>query len=436
MSSRDWRGLPRGRLLLLAALLAWAAADAHEEEADGPHSEAGPPPGHGNSHWSYADKAEWASDFPHCGGHMQSPINIETRAALFSPQLEPILLPDYSLPPREMLRLQNNGHTVVLEMPRNLTVTGGGFPQPYQAAQLHLHWGSDLKPGSEHTVDGHRYAGEIHVVYYSSRFDTIQEAQVEPGGLAVLAAFLQVGSEENKPYQHILEHLNEVHEEGEETWIPAFDVAKLLPDDLSRYFRYNGSLTTPPCYQTVNWTIFNQTIRLSPDQISVLEDTLHADEDELIQDNFRLPQSLQGRRVLASFPMLHSPERAQPPGEGASTRVPDPYGPAEEGGGNSAGSAAGGGQPLTPDGASGRDSEPASGEGQTPATSAGADQQVGSSLQTGDVLAAVFAALFGITALAFFLYVRKQQAQKRRRDCQPTKSSIIYTAATTEENAA
>nr|XP_034956760.1 carbonic anhydrase 9 isoform X1 [Zootoca vivipara]XP_034956761.1 carbonic anhydrase 9 isoform X1 [Zootoca vivipara] len=294
---------------------------------------------------------------------MQSPINIETRAALFSPQLEPILLPDYSLPPREMLRLQNNGHTVVLEMPRNLTVTGGGFPQPYQAAQLHLHWGSDLKPGSEHTVDGHRYAGEIHVVYYSSRFDTIQEAQVEPGGLAVLAAFLQVGSEENKPYQHILEHLNEVHEEGEETWIPAFDVAKLLPDDLSRYFRYNGSLTTPPCYQTVNWTIFNQTIRLSPDQISVLEDTLHADEDELIQDNFRLPQSLQGRRVLASFPMLHSPERAQPPGEGASTRVPDPYGPAEEGGGNSAGSAAGGGQPLTPDGASGRDSEPASGEG-------------------------------------------------------------------------
>nr|XP_028603998.1 carbonic anhydrase 9 isoform X2 [Podarcis muralis] len=428
MRARDWRGLPRSRLLLLAALLAWAAADAHEEDAEGPHSEAGLPPGHGNSHWSYADKAEWASDFPHCGGHMQSPINIETGAALFSPQLEPILLPDYSLPPREKLRLQNNGHTVVLDLPRNLTLTGGGFPQPYQAAQLHLHWGSALKPGSEHTVDGHRYAGEIHVVYYSSHFDTIQEAQVEPGGLAVLAAFLQVGSEENEPYQHILDHLNDVHEEGEETWIPAFDVAMLLPDDLSRYFRYNGSLTTPPCYQTVNWTIFNQTIQLSPDQISLLEDTLHGDEDELIQDNFRLPQSLQGRSVLASFPMLHSPEGAQPPGEGGSPRAPDPYGPAEEGGGDSAGSAAGGGQPHTPDGASGRDPEPASGEG--------ADQQVGSSLQTGDVLAAIFAALFGITALAFFLYVRKHQAQNRRRDSQPIKSSIIYTAATTEENAA
>ncbi|XP_053263698.1 carbonic anhydrase 9 isoform X7 [Podarcis raffonei] len=357
MRARDWRRLPRSRLLLLAALLAWAAADAHEEDAEGPHSEA-----------------------------------------------------------------------VVLGLPRNLTLTGGGFLQPYQAAQLHLHWGSALKPGSEHTVDGHRYAGEIHVVYYSSHFDTIQEALVKPGGLAVLAAFLQVGSEENEPYQHILEHLNDVHDEGEETWIPAFDVAKLLPDDLSRYFRYNGSLTTPPCYQTVNWTIFNQTIQLSPDQISVLEDTLHGDEDELIQDNFRLPQSLQGRSVLASFPMLHSPEGAQPPGEGGSPRAPDPYGPAEEGGGDSAGSAAGRGQPHTPDGASGRDPEPASGEG--------ADQQVGSSLQTGDVLAAIFAALFGITALAFFLYVRKHQAQNRRQDSQPIKSSIIYTAATTEENAA
>ena len=54
---------------------------------------------------------------------------------------------------------------------------------------------------------------------------------------------------------------------GEKTFIAGFDVAKLLPHDLSRYFHYNGSLTTPPCYQTVNWTIFNQTIQLSQDQV-------------------------------------------------------------------------------------------------------------------------------------------------------------------------
>lgn len=51
---------------------------------------------------------------------------------------------------------------VVLDLPGNMTVAGGGFPQPYKAAQLHLHWGSTSgAPGSEHTVDGHRFAGEV-----------------------------------------------------------------------------------------------------------------------------------------------------------------------------------------------------------------------------------------------------------------------------------
>lgn len=127
---------------------------------------------------------------------------------------------------------------------------------------------------------------------------------------------------------------------GEETVVAGFDVAKLLPYDFNRYFRYNGSLTTPPCYQTVNWTVFNQTIRLSQEQvcapwpssfpplnplpppgdhrwpfslqISVLEETLQGDDGEPIQNNFRLLQDLYGRRILSSF---HSLEKAQPPGK-------------------------------------------------------------------------------------------------------------------------
>lgn len=50
---------------------------------------------------------------------------------------------------------------VVLSLPANMSLSGGGLPQAYLAAQLHLHWGSHVEPGSEHTVDGHRYAGEV-----------------------------------------------------------------------------------------------------------------------------------------------------------------------------------------------------------------------------------------------------------------------------------
>uniref|UniRef100_A0A8C6XUR4 Carbonic anhydrase n=1 Tax=Naja naja TaxID=35670 RepID=A0A8C6XUR4_NAJNA len=269
--------------------------------------------------WAYLDMTEWASMFPDCEGHLQSPININTTAVSFSTKLEPLLLSGYDLPPKETLPLKNNGHTVLLGLPKKMTLGGGGFPQPYQAAQLHLHWGSGhTRPGSEHTVDGHRYAGEIHVVHYSSHFESIQEAATEPGGLAVLAAFLQVmvcvWMETNEPYQHILKHLGDIKEEGEDTVVAGFDIAKLLPYDLGRYFRYNGSLTTPPCYQTVNWTVFNQTVRLSQEQvcISVLEETLQGDDEEPIQNNFRLLQGLYGRTVLSSF---HSLEKVQPTGK-------------------------------------------------------------------------------------------------------------------------
>uniref|UniRef100_A0A8D0HPJ2 Carbonic anhydrase n=1 Tax=Sphenodon punctatus TaxID=8508 RepID=A0A8D0HPJ2_SPHPU len=160
-----------------------------------------------------AGMRDWALDFQPCDGQMQSPINIDPKTTTFSPELQPIMLSGYDLPPSESLKLKKNGHTIMLSLPENLTMTGG-YAQEYRAAQLHLHWGSRGEPGSEHTVNGHRFAGEIHVVYYNSRFDNIKEAMSEPGGLAVLAAFLEAGPEENVPYQHILEHLEEVQEEG------------------------------------------------------------------------------------------------------------------------------------------------------------------------------------------------------------------------------
>lgn len=95
-----------------------------------------------------------------------------------------------------------------------------GPGREYRALQLHLHWGSAGRPGSEHTVGGHRFPAEvsvqlsaagrrgapargscpflptcplqIHVVHLSTAFAKVDEALGRPGGLAVLAAFLQV----------------------------------------------------------------------------------------------------------------------------------------------------------------------------------------------------------------------------------------------------
>lgn len=54
---------------------------------------------------------------------------------------------------------------------------------------------------------------------------------------------------------------------GSKIEIPGLDVSALLPSDLSRYYRYEGSLTTPPCSQGVIWTVFNETVKLSAKQV-------------------------------------------------------------------------------------------------------------------------------------------------------------------------
>ncbi|KFP84191.1 Carbonic anhydrase 9, partial [Acanthisitta chloris] len=208
----------------------------------------------------------WNVEYPNCGGNMQSPINIDMGRTIFSPDLRPIQLSGYSLPAKEKLRLKNNGHTVQLELPESLAITGG-YAQQYRAVQLHLHWGSLSGPGSEHTVNGRRFAAEIHVVHYNTKYDGVEEAMIYPDGLAVLGAFLEVGPRENPYYREILDHLYKIQGKGEEVFVPGFDIAGLLPANLKLYFHYNGSLTTPPCYQTVKWTVFNQTVLLSRDQV-------------------------------------------------------------------------------------------------------------------------------------------------------------------------
>ncbi|NXJ70189.1 CAH9 anhydrase, partial [Rostratula benghalensis] len=235
-----------------------------------------------------------------CAGNMQSPININTAKTIFSPQLRPIQLSGYSLPASSRLKLMNNGHTVLLELPESLAITGG-YAQQYRAVQLHLHWGSPSVLGSEHTINGRRFAAEIHVVHYNTKYNSFNEAMTYPDGLAVLGAFLEVGPRENPYYQEILEHLPKIQREGDEVLVPGFNIAGLLPANLKLYFHYNGSLTTPPCFQSVKWTVFNQTMLLSYNQMLMLVTSLRNDDSKPLQSNYRQVQDLHGRRVLASF---------------------------------------------------------------------------------------------------------------------------------------
>ena len=53
----------------------------------------------------------------------------------------------------------------------------------------------------------------------------------------------------------------------EHTDIETFVLDSLLPKNKDDYYRYNGSLTTPPCYESVIWTVFKDPITMSQAQV-------------------------------------------------------------------------------------------------------------------------------------------------------------------------
>ncbi|NP_001342680.1 carbonic anhydrase 14 isoform 3 [Mus musculus] len=259
----------------------------HCSETTGPH---------GQDHWP--------TSYPECGGDAQSPINIQTDSVIFDPDLPAVQPHGYDQLGTEPLDLHNNGHTVQLSLPPTLHL--GGLPRKYTAAQLHLHWGQrGSLEGSEHQINSEATAAELHVVHYDSQsYSSLSEAAQKPQGLAVLGILIEVGETENPAYDHILSRLHEIRYKDQKTSVPPFSVRELFPQQLEQFFRYNGSLTTPPCYQSVLWTVFNRRAQISMGQLEKLQETLSSTEEdpsEPLVQNYRVPQPLNQRTIFASF---------------------------------------------------------------------------------------------------------------------------------------
>uniref|UniRef100_A0A3B3XB07 Carbonic anhydrase n=1 Tax=Poecilia mexicana TaxID=48701 RepID=A0A3B3XB07_9TELE len=202
----------------------------------------------------------WSNKYPYCGGSFQSPIHITSDLLRFSPTLRPIEVRNYKLSSTEQLTLRNDGHSLKLSLPPTMYVAG--LPNQFTAAQLHFHWGSSNWPtGSEHLVDSKKFAAELHIVHYNSdKYPDINTAIDKSDGLAVLGVLIKrLSSKVNQ----ILLHICYFVFSDFEVRVPGFNVRELLPARLDEYYRYDGSLTTPPCFPSVLWTVFRNHVTIS-----------------------------------------------------------------------------------------------------------------------------------------------------------------------------
>lgn len=258
--------------------------------------------------WTYSGpegQHYWPKHYPYCGGAFQSPIDLKPGLLRFDPTLRPIEIQNYNLSPNEQLTLGNNGHSVQISLPSKMHISS--LPQRYTAAQLHLHWGSSSRlTGSEHMVNSKQYVAEMHVVHFNSdKYPTMSVAVDKSDGLAVLGVLIEVG-DFNPAFEQFLRFINGIKYKDQKVQMPGFNIRQLLPERLDEYYRYDGSLTTPPCYPSVLWTVFRNHVTISRKQFLALATSLYSSDAQdsapaSLNGNYRRPQPSDSRVVLVSF---------------------------------------------------------------------------------------------------------------------------------------
>ncbi|XP_027567931.1 carbonic anhydrase 12 [Pipra filicauda] len=260
------------------------------------------------SKWSYigpdGEKA-WPKKYPFCGGVFQSPIDFHKDILQYDSNLLPLEFIGYNVSSTDHFTLTNNGHSVKMYLSPTMSIRN--LPFEYTASQLHLHWGNRNKSeGSEHTVGGKHFAAELHIVHYNSeKYPDVTAAMDKEDGLAVLAVLLEIGPF-NPSYEKIFRHFRNVKYKDQKVQVPGFNVRELLPARLDEFYRYEGSLTTPPCYPSVLWTVFRHPVTISQEQLLALETAMYcteSDDPEPLEmvDNFRNVQEFHERLVFISF---------------------------------------------------------------------------------------------------------------------------------------
>uniref|UniRef100_A0A0L8G2A1 Carbonic anhydrase n=1 Tax=Octopus bimaculoides TaxID=37653 RepID=A0A0L8G2A1_OCTBM len=183
----------------------------------------------------------------------------------------------------------------------DLVISGGPLDTTsYKLASFHFHWGSNDFQGSEHTINSQAYPAELHLVHWNyNKYATFPDAAAANDGLSVLGVMLKVG-EPNAALQQVCDAMKKVTSAGSNFVMTSdFDLPGLVPGDVNKFYTYPGSLTTPPCHESVTWIVCQETIGCSKEQLSILRSLKNNDNNHLV-DNFRPVMPLGDRTICCS----------------------------------------------------------------------------------------------------------------------------------------
>ncbi|KAL7615792.1 hypothetical protein Lser_V15G02020 [Lactuca serriola] len=194
-------------------------------------------------------KKEWSA----CSnGTMQSPIDMSSQRVKMMASSNK-LFTNYKA---RNATIKNRGHDIMLEWEGDagsIRINGTEY------ALKQAHWHSP----SEHSINGRRYAMELHLVHLST-----------DGKIAVIGVLYNIGKPDHFLSKLMVNITAMIDQKGEHEHSGVINPKEIQMSN-RRYYRYIGSLTVPPCTEGVVWTISKKIRTVSIDQVKLLREAVH-----------------------------------------------------------------------------------------------------------------------------------------------------------------
>lgn len=222
-----------------------------------------------NEGWGYIGKIgpnQWSNlnaEFTTCStGVNQSPVAFDNT---IHAALKPIRVID-KFPAKEILNTPSGLRIMFRE--------GNMMVLDKTAFQLkHI----DLHTPSEHQLNGQTHPMEMQLWHEDNKKN-----------IAIMSILFKAG-EPNSKLAELISHLPK--KAGEPSKLKNRVTPKAFMPSNPQYYRYNGSLTTPPCTEGIRWIVMKTTMQASDEQVKAINNAIGV-------ANNRPIQPLHGRSVL------------------------------------------------------------------------------------------------------------------------------------------